>query len=91
VGFDAGKGLLWIVVVDGRQPGYSDGMSLPELAGLFKSLGATEAVNLDGGGSTVMVLDGYPVSRPSDAGGERAVVNALGVVRDQEFCRTGGR
>jgi hypothetical protein len=91
VGFDAGKGLLWIVVVDGRQPGYSDGMSLPELAGLFKSLGATEAVNLDGGGSTVMVLDGYSVSRPSGAGGERAVVNALGVVRDQEFCRTGGR
>jgi len=91
VGFDTGKGRLWIVVVDGRQPGYSDGMTLPELGGLFETLGVTEAVNLDGGGSTVMVLEGSPVSRPSDAEGERAVVNALGVVRDGGFCRIVGR
>jgi len=91
LGFDPPKDRLWIVVVDGRQPGYSDGMTLPELASLFEALGVTEAVNLDGGGATVMVLEGSPVSRPSDAEGERAVVNALGVVRDAEFCRVQGR
>lgn len=90
VGFDAAKGRLWILVVDGRQPGYSDGMTLPELVGLFEALGVTEAVNLDGGGSTVMVLKGATVSRPSDAEGERPVVNALGVIRDEGLCRIGG-
>jgi len=89
VGFDPVRRLLWLVGVDGRQPGYSDGMTLPELAGLFEALGVTEAVNLDGGGSTVMVLEGIPVSRPSDAEGERPVVNALAVVRDPAFCRAG--
>ena len=86
VGFDSPRHLLWIVGVDGRQPGYSDGMSLPELTGLLEAVGATDAVNLDGGGSTVMVLRGVPVSRPSDAEGERPVANALAVVRDPSFC-----
>jgi hypothetical protein len=86
VGFDEDEPLLWLVVVDGRQPGYSVGMSLPELAGLFESLGVEDAVNLDGGGSTVMVLRGEAVSSPSDAEGERPVANALGIVRDTGFC-----
>jgi exopolysaccharide biosynthesis protein len=60
------------------------------LATLFESLGASEALNLDGGGSSVMVLEGVPVSHPSDASGERPVVNALGVVRDRAFCGGGG-
>ena len=90
VGFDPSTGHLWIVGVDGRQPGYSDGMTLPELASLMEALGVTDAVNLDGGGSTVMVLRGVAVSRPSDAEGERPVVNALLVVRDPELCRVGG-
>jgi len=87
VGFDPSLQRLWILVVDGRQPGYSDGMSLPELSGFLEALGATEAVNLDGGGSAVMVLRGRAVSRPSDAEGERPVVNALAVVRDPALCR----
>jgi len=87
VGFDPSRDYLWIVVVDGRQPGYSEGMTLPELASLLESLGAAEAVNLDGGGSSVMVLEGLAVSHPSDATGERPVVNALGIVRDQAYCR----
>lgn len=87
VGFDPQRGYVWLVAVDGRQEGYSDGMTLPELAGIFEALQVPEAVNLDGGGSTVMVVDGFRVSRPSDATGERPVVNALGVVRDQRFCR----
>jgi hypothetical protein len=86
LGFDPASDYLWMVVVDGRQEGYSDGMTLPELAGLFEGLGVTEAVNLDGGGSTVMVVGGAKMSRPSDADGERPVVNALGVVRNPAFC-----
>lgn len=71
---------LLLVVVDGRQPGYSDGMSLAELAWLFTRLGASHALNLDGGGSTAMVINGAPVNRPADRQGERAVGNALAVV-----------
>ena len=77
----------WLVVVDGRQGDYSTGMTLPELADLFQLLGATEALNLDGGGSSVMLLRGRRVSRPSDAEGERPVVNALLIVEDPGGCR----
>jgi hypothetical protein len=74
--------LHW-VVVDGRQPPYSDGMTLDELADLLVRLGAREAINLDGGGSTAMVVAGAVVNRPSDAEGERTVSNALAL----EACR----
>ncbi len=90
VGFDPGAHLLWIVVVDGRQPDYSVGMTLPELVGFLESLGVTEALNLDGGGSSVMVLEGVTVSRPSELEGERAVANALAVRVDPGLCRPGG-
>ena len=86
VGYDPSRGRAWIVVVDGRQAPYSDGMTLPELTGLFEALGATEALNLDGGGSTVMVVGDSAVSRPSDLTGERPVVNALAVVEDPGAC-----
>jgi len=46
---------LWIVVVDGRQPFYSEGVSLPELIEIFMELGVYTALNLDGGGSTTLV------------------------------------
>lgn len=87
VGYDSVRGQLWLVLVDGRQVPYSAGMSLPELAGLFEALGADEAINLDGGGSSVLVVQGVPVNRPSDAAGERAVVNALALVTTPELCR----
>lgn len=51
---DRGKH-LWLVVVDGRQSGYSEGVDLNELAELIAPLGASEALNLDGGGSTTLV------------------------------------
>ena len=86
VGFDSGAGLLWLVVVDGRQPPRSTGMSLPELADLLLALGADEALNLDGGGSSAMLLRGRIVSRPSDAEGERTVANSLWLVRDGAGC-----
>ena len=69
-------GRLLLVTVDGRQPGHSVGMSLRELAELFVGLGARSAINLDGGGSTTMVLDGTVVNRVSDPQ-ERRVPTAV--------------
>lgn len=82
-----GKRLLF-VVVDGRQLPYSDGMSLRELATLMRGLGARDAINLDGGGSSTFVY-AEPDSggalrianRPSDKEGERMVGDALAVIR----------
>jgi exopolysaccharide biosynthesis protein len=86
VGFDSETRSLWLVVVDGRRPGYSAGMTLPELVELLKALGATDAINLDGGGSSVMVVAGRARNHPSDAMGERPVANALALVRDFSSC-----
>lgn len=65
-----------LVVVDGRQASYR-GMSLAELATLMRELGAAEALNLDGGGSSALVVRGAVVSHPSDRQGERPVGDAL--------------
>lgn len=77
VGFNQDSTKLFFVTVDGRQPGFSVGMSLPELANYMKSIGCYNAVNLDGGGSTTMVVRNRVVNSPSDAAGERSVANAL--------------
>jgi hypothetical protein len=66
----SGEALL--VTVDGRQPGYSDGMSLAEAAQLMTQLGAVDAINLDGGGSTTFVERGAVANRPSDRAVRRA-------------------
>ncbi len=79
VGFSADSSRLFFVTVDGRQAGYSVGMSLYELAAYMLEWGAYQAVNLDGGGSTTMVVRGRVVNSPSD-GSERPVANALLVV-----------
>ena len=71
---------LILLVVDGRSA-RSVGMTLVELAATMRRLGAWEALNFDGGGSSTMVVDGIVVNTPSDATGERAVGNALLVVR----------
>lgn len=81
VGWSADGSRLFFVVVDGRQPPYSDGMSLPELTWLFQRIGAAHAVNLDGGGSSAVVIQGHVANRPSDPTGERAVGNALALTR----------
>lgn len=90
VGVDPQGDRLWLVVVDGRRGGTAEGMTLPELAELFQALGARSALNLDGGGSSVMVVRGEVVNRPSDLQGERSVVNALVVRRDPGYCSTWG-
>ena len=70
-------GALVLVTVDGRQPKKSVGMTIPELAMLMLELGCEEAMNLDGGGSTTMVIRNKVVNSISDATGERAVSDAL--------------
>lgn len=65
-----------MVVVDGRDEGYSRGVTLPELAGIMVSLGCQCAYNLDGGGSSAMYFNGEIVNRPSN-GGERATSDIL--------------
>jgi len=70
---------LIMMVVDGRQPGHSIGVTLPELAYMMQSCGAVDAINMDGGGSSTMVVAGKGiVNIPSD-GAERPVSNHLGI------------
>ncbi|MGE0640595.1 MAG: phosphodiester glycosidase family protein [Thermoanaerobaculia bacterium] len=70
-------GTLLFVVVDGRRPAESVGMTLAELAGLLLELGASDAVNLDGGGSSTMIVRGETVNHPSDESGDRANGDAV--------------
>ncbi len=72
-----GDGRIVLVAVDGRQPGYSVGMTNFELAVTMARLGAISATALDAGGSTTMAFDGRLLNRPSDPGGERKVAEAL--------------
>lgn len=77
-------GTLLLVTVDGRDPGVSIGATLAESAELMRSLGARDAMNLDGGGSTTMVVNGRLRNRPRSAAGapvrERAVGDAVVVL-----------
>jgi exopolysaccharide biosynthesis protein len=77
VGINSDSTKVYFFTVDGRQPNYSMGMSLYELADYMLSWGVKQGVNLDGGGSTTMVVRGQVVNSPSDSGGERWVANAL--------------
>ncbi len=70
-------GTLLVVMVDGRQPGWGVGASFEERAAIKRALGATDAVNLDGGGSTAMATGDQLVNRPSDATGERPHGDAI--------------
>jgi hypothetical protein len=74
------EGHLIMATVDGRQPGYSVGLSYAEGATVMRALGARDAINLDGGGSATMVVGGKVVNSPSDNEGERPVADSLEVV-----------
>ncbi|HUQ62217.1 MAG TPA: phosphodiester glycosidase family protein [Acidimicrobiales bacterium] len=71
-------GQKFIVTVDGRSP-HSRGVTLAEGAAMMLELGAVNAINLDGGGSTTLVINGNVVNTPSD-GAERLLTNAWVVV-----------
>lgn len=79
VGLTATGDILF-VVVDGRQAGYSIGASLADMRQLLMALGAVSAINLDGGGSSAMVIEGGLLGRPSDREGERPVGDAIVIV-----------
>ena len=87
VALDKDARTLILVVVDGRQPNYSEGATLPELAAIAQQYGADSAMNQDGGGSSTLVMQGpagEPVvlNSPIDGylpGRERAIGNQLGI------------
>lgn len=81
----SGGGRNMLIVIDGRQPGWSSGVTLHELADILRSFGMTDATNLDGGGPSEMMarIEGpiRTVSRPSEA--RRGSVSALLLVSPQ--------
>jgi hypothetical protein len=73
----ARDGRIWLVTVDGRNPLLSLGMTFAELQRLARRLGLRDALNLDGGGSTTMVIHDRVVNHPSDPTGPRRVSDAI--------------
>ena len=83
IGYTKDGETLFLVVVDGRQKGWSWGLKTEQLGQLFRSLGAYRAVNLDGGGSSTMVIpsQGDLINKPcARKGPERKVLNHLGIM-----------
>lgn len=85
IGVSENRQRAWIVVVDGRQAGYSAGASLDRLTDIFRDLGAFDAINLDGGGSSTLahapasggsILLNRPI-HTNVAGRERPVANHI--------------
>ena len=72
---------LFLIVADGRQPKYSTGLTLYELAGILSDLGVTEAINLDGGSSSTFVVNDAVINKPSGQR-EREVLNAVFITAD---------
>lgn len=84
------RGTVLFVTVDGRHPGYAGGMNLIELRHFLQQLGCTDAINLDGGGSTTLWAKGFSTNgvanypcdnRKFDHDGERKVANAVVVMK----------
>ncbi|MGQ9619067.1 MAG: phosphodiester glycosidase family protein [Candidatus Aminicenantia bacterium] len=86
IGISKNGKMIFMVVVDGRQPNLSIGMTLDEFAELFIKLGCYNALNLDGGGSSTMWVKGEVVNSPSDPTGERPVSDGL-LVLEKELKR----
>ena len=66
-------GKLIVLVIQGRFPGQAEGATLVQEAAMLKELGCAEALNLDGGGSSCMLVNGKETIKPSDKEGQRAV------------------
>ena len=73
------EGRLILVTADGV-PGVSEGLTLTEEARLMRALGAVDAMNLDGGGSTTFVVGGTTVNHPSDPTGARAIGDSIEIL-----------
>jgi len=72
VGYTANNQLI-MFVCEGRFPGRADGLTLTQMAGLLKEMGCVEAINLDGGGSSCLLVNGKETIKPSDKEGQRPV------------------
>lgn len=79
VGLSEDRQTLWLAVVDGRSTS-SEGMTCDQLATLMQGLGAYTAMNLDGGGSSALWVDGEGVINDPSDGSERVVSNHLAVL-----------
>jgi hypothetical protein len=86
IGISRDSTTVMLLTVDGRSEN-SGGMTLTELAAAMRRLGAWQAMNFDGGGSTSMVVRGVLMNVPSDSTRERAVGSALLVVRQSPAPR----
>ena len=66
-------GKLIILVIEGRNVGKAEGADLVQEATILKNIGCIEALNLDGGGSSCMLINGKETIKPCDKTGQRAV------------------
>lgn len=88
IGFNNATHKVYFLVVDGRQPGRSEGASERELGKAMKAMGATDAISLDGGGSSIMVTEyngganviNRPVGFWDQPGTVRCIGNAVGII-----------
>jgi exopolysaccharide biosynthesis protein len=84
IGMDSARRVLILALIEGRQPG-ARGASLAELARFMRNRGAYSAINLDGGGSSSLVIQGSVVNgRPDNEPDERPVSNALSIIAIQD-------
>ncbi|HBG40155.1 MAG TPA: hypothetical protein DDW85_01915 [Porphyromonadaceae bacterium] len=79
IGYSQDKKKIYLIVIDGRQTNYSVGATTGQVGAIIKAFGAYNAANLDGGGSSCMVVNGEIKNKPSDKS-ERAVANGVMVV-----------
>lgn len=82
IGYSQDGEKIYMIVIDGRQSNFSVGTTTGQVGSIMKALGAYTAVNLDGGGSSCMVVNGEVKNSPSD-GSVRAVANGVMVVVDE--------
>lgn len=76
IGFTA-NGKIILLAAEGNNANGATGLTIAELAQVMKDMGCIGAINLDGGGSTAMVINGKQTVKPSDTSGERGVITAL--------------
>ncbi|SOD19906.1 phosphodiester glycosidase family protein [Pedobacter xixiisoli] len=76
IGYTANKKVI-MLAVEGNNTSGGTGLTLAELAQVMKDMGCVGAINLDGGGSTALYVNGAHTVKPSDAAGERPVITAL--------------
>ncbi|WP_461484897.1 phosphodiester glycosidase family protein, partial [Pedobacter sp.] len=76
IGYTANNKVI-MIAAEGNNPNGAAGLTLAELAQVMKEMGCVGAINLDGGGSTALYINGTHTVKPSDAAGERPVITAL--------------